>query len=95
MEAEGLKKFMISRAGKSTNNLYQAFQDKQKHKNVQSKVAQFMGVNSKNSAEAAQDHKGYAARGPIANIIEQERRGRRRILDGSGAGSDPNAGFSA
>ena len=34
MEAEGLKKFMISRAGKSTNNLYQAFQDKQKHKNV-------------------------------------------------------------
>tara|TARA_B110000285_G_scaffold181879_1_gene205416 strand:+ start:200 stop:364 length:165 start_codon:yes stop_codon:yes gene_type:complete len=54
-----------------------------------------MGVNSKNSAEAAQDHKGYAARGPIANIIEQERRGRRRILDGSGAGSDPNAGFSA
>ena len=34
---------MFSRAGKSTNNLYLAFQDKDKLKSVQSKVAAFLG----------------------------------------------------
>ena len=84
---------MISSAGKSTNSLYLAFQDKEKHKMVQSKVAQFMGISQKHDG-AANDHNGLAARGPIANIIEQERKGRRRILDGGGGGGQ-NSDFSA
>ena len=34
---------MFSRSGKSTNNLYLAFQDKEKLKNVQSRVAAYLG----------------------------------------------------
>ena len=34
---------MFSRAGKSTNNLYLAFQDKDKLKNIQSRVATYLG----------------------------------------------------
>lgn len=34
---------MFSRAGKSTNNLYLAFQDKERLNTVQSKVAAFLG----------------------------------------------------
>ena len=54
-----------------------------------------MGISKAAQQNGGLDHQGYPARGPIANIIEQERRGRRRILDGGGPGSDPNAGFSA
>ena len=36
---------LISRVGKSTNNNYLAFQDKNKNKNVSSKVAKFIGRN--------------------------------------------------
>ena len=42
METED-NKFMFSRSGKSTNSLYLCFQDKDKLKNVQSKVARFIG----------------------------------------------------
>ena len=37
---------MFSRAGKSTNNLYLAFQDKERLNAVQSKVAAFLGKSS-------------------------------------------------
>lgn len=37
---------MFSRAGKSTNNLYLVFQDREKHGTVQSKVAAFIGGSS-------------------------------------------------
>jgi hypothetical protein len=36
---------MFSRAGKSTNNLYLAFQDKDKLKLVQSKVTEALGLD--------------------------------------------------
>ena len=41
---------MMSRAGKSTNNMYLAFQDKEKHRWVQSKVAKFIGRNDEEEA---------------------------------------------
>lgn len=40
---------MFSRAGKSTNNLYLAFQDKDKLKNIQSRVAAFLGKADEHS----------------------------------------------
>ena len=41
---------MFSRAGKSTNNLYLAFQDKDKLKNIQSRVAAFLGKENEKDA---------------------------------------------
>ena len=40
---DDLKKMPFSRAGKATINMYRAFQDQDKHKNVESKVAKFIG----------------------------------------------------
>lgn len=57
---ENTNQWMFSRAGKSTNNLYLVFQERDKLKTVQSKVANFMGksvdldktTNEPNAAEA-------------------------------------------
>lgn len=42
---------MFSRAGKSTNTMYLAFQDKDKLLNVNSKVANFIGAAKDNNTE--------------------------------------------
>ena len=44
-----------SRAGKSTNSQYLAFQDKEKHKTVVSKVADFIGKNSSTQEKGGGD----------------------------------------
>ena len=46
---------MMSRAGKSTNNMYLAFQDKEKHRWVQSKVAKFIGRNDEEETLEGED----------------------------------------
>ena len=42
---------MFSRAGKSTNNLYLSFQDKERLNSVQSKVAAFLGKTADQDKE--------------------------------------------
>ena len=61
----GSPQLMFSRAGKSTNNLYIAFQDKEKHKYVQSKVAEMLGLDKEEDTEQRPSN-------PIMSLLQDQ-----------------------
>lgn len=77
---------MYSRSGKSTNNLYLAFQDKERLNSVQSKVAAFLG---KDMDQQEKDKEAVSQFDNIRSIMKKEDQQNKKIRGGM---MSPDAG---